>query len=170
MEITNWIQEAGMRSFTVGDLKKLKRGERLKFLCMGDRLFDYACDPTTNLENKAVPAQYFFRQNWAEYKHQSESYGDMEHYWMLDESYDGDIDFEFDIEYTENNWCTLQRGKMPVRISPFQESKLGPFIGMTWRDFPDATRLGCEGTPLVLWTVLLDLPNVFWTDDKIETD
>jgi len=171
MEFQAWVEhvERSGQCLTVGDVKKLKKGDRIRFLSMHRNLCDLAycrSEPVTAV----APAQVFFSEIGAgvTYTHETGVVGRCLWDWDKKGKHVDD-DFVLEIEFAPERWYPLERdGSLPAANEPdgcggFHWEDL-PSTRTHWTDYPDETKLGWRG-PMLPWERLDAQPWIFTAID-----
>ena len=162
-DVSVWEKVPAVRAayLTLGDLKKMKRGDKIKVLSLHRNVFDTANE--ANDPNRSYTAKQFFQRDGFEYIHESGVKGSIRMH--FEKSF---RPFTFEIEYKPYRWYPLSDdGTLPVK------GDVGTLLGVKkhYTAFPDSTPVGWRG-PMIPWSKLEDLPRIFWLYDDFqgETD
>ena len=162
-DVSVWEKVPAVRAayLTLGDLKTMKRGDKIKVLCLHRNVFDTANE--ANDPNHSYTAKHFFQREGFEYIHDSGVKGSIRMF--LDDDFGKTFrPFTFEIEYKPYRWYPLSNdGTLPAK------GDVGTLLGVKkhYTAFPDSTPVGWRG-PMIPWSKLEDLPRIFWLYDDFE--
>ena len=116
--------------FNVHTLLNLKKGQKVKFLCLDRNYMDFISDNTDDYNPK--PAKEMFKNNYIlEYIHDKGSRGKAKFIYL--DKYDEDYqDWEWDLEWKPDTWFPLTKG----RLIPITEKHDGKLVIVEGRDIP----------------------------------
>lgn len=158
---------------TIGDIKKLKKGEEIKMLNfdrnIGDIIYNMIEDKSLK-PLKLYDPKEFFKNGWVKYYHNKDLLGKILYAWQEEDDYKNNSEankpmkFIFHIEYKTNNWYPLDsKGYLPAKSGDFGNILLDG-KKKHWTKFPDNTHIGWRG-PMVIWSKLDNLPKIFYDYD-----
>lgn len=162
MSVYHWIEKTMKSKYlTIRHIVKMKRGQKIKFLCY-DRNF---CDCVADAPSPAKPSILCSKCYIVEYIHDHDLHGKAK--FMCDSAFEP---FDFHLNYSGDCYYPLDdKGRLP-NVDP---QGFADFTGVKrdYRDFPQSTYVGWRG-PILLWSdvqksnVLVEVPP--WEDDGID--
>ena len=160
--------EVHANSLTIADIMALTPGDKIKVITLDRNVLD--TNLGYNVEGVLYSAKKFFKRSKAIYTFkppENSVSGSTSQVRLV-----GDIifspnddpiknkGFEFDIEWSPDNWYPLENGLLPA--ADWQGfSRFTPETIRDWRDYPTNTRIGWRG-PMILWSKLKHLPQVYY--------
>ena len=146
LEVPNEWEDATRKDhLTIGDIRKLKKGDTVPLLIMDRNYLDIAF--AKNKGNTLYTPVRFFRSNKATYIHDADLHGTIVWSWSKEKQ-----PFEFELNYDNERWYPLIDGHIPrrdknrFRDAPYKTAK-------SWTSFPATTRVGWRG-PSMPWNDL----------------
>jgi hypothetical protein len=141
-----WIKEVISNWLTIEKVLAMKPNKKVKVLLLDRNLLDTVESSKRKKElvkgNDYKPS-YYFKDSFAYIKRKNEIDLSMEILYSFENEY---RDFEFEIEYINNNWFPLENG---LNIEDEKQ----------WKDYPTYKHIGWRG-PMILWKDLKNLPMV----------
>ncbi len=188
LEFWDWMKHVNGESdcLTIGDILKLKKGERVPILVMDRNLCDHVYPDIGEGPKPIQLAQEFFdlKRDGAVYVHREGMTGTVE--WGWDDEHDSvDELFTFEIEFKKDHWYPLDEdGTLPAADEeyqvgppePWDEEVNGAWDGTAqhgeelpptrthWKDYPETTHVGWRG-PMMRWDRVTEQPPVFTNID-----
>lgn len=149
-----WIERYKHKQIRIFDIMKMKKGEELQVLLIDRNLGDII--ESVNKGNKLYKPRKFFRQNIATYTHKKGLQGKLR-FQSIDVVHKN---FEFDVEYRQNNWYPFVDGYLPEKDCQELYTLLDKKTH--WTEFPTDTRIGWRG-PMMRWSdVEKSRKQIYW--------
>lgn len=172
LHYTDWFDKTRKSWITIGDIMKLKKGDKLDLLML-DR---NATDTAFHYNKMSVPKEpsKFFRHNRITYIHDTDMTGTIRQKIVIDltnnktkktekKRVTDNTEAEFDVEYKKDYWYPFRDGVLPAKDFQGYFKLLGKKKHYT--DFPKSTHVGFRG-PLIPWSQIDKFPKVYQVDDE----
>ena len=156
-EVRAWVERCRKSWLTIGDVLKLKPGDKIKVLVLDSDMIDVVRG--ANNRGTAYNPVRFFKKNTAIFRRDDDVSRSRPHNglsgtirWV-----DDDVPFEFEVEFN-NSW------------RPFRDGYVGRWPGLVprvfgkthWTSFPKTTHIGWRG-PMMAWSRVAKMPKVYWS-------
>lgn len=144
-ELETWIEQYKDKWITIKQVKDLPLNKKIKLLLLDRNIYD---NKNHIKEAKLYSPTFFFKKNYAWYwkTNNNNLTGKIKYEWQKET--DDPYDFEFHIEYKNNNWYPLTNGILPANDEQQIYNLLG--IDKHLNDFSLDTHLGYRG-PIIIW-------------------
>ncbi len=174
LSLEKWIKYMKPSYLKIGDIKSLKKGDKLHLLCLDRNVYDLA-DSSQNKNSRM--AEDFFKNNYQLiYTHSQDLEGYVEWIGISESDSDSDSDsdneslnktnlvtnFTFDLNYMEGCWYPLKNGRLPDR-DPQGFATINSETEKLWSNYPDNTFIGWRG-PMINFKDLANSPNLYYID------
>lgn len=146
-----WIQKSRSKQLTIQRVLNMKKGQKMKMLCLDRNLYDTTDSIPPN--QLRCPAKFFDGGYMGVYTHDHDMSGTFK--WQFQPKDEPPMPFTFEINYKNENWYPLDEdGTLAMG--------LGRMLGIkkSYKKFPKTTRVGWRG-PMIPWNALKDLPRVY---------
>jgi hypothetical protein len=154
LEINNWYDNSRKYWLTIKDIEKLKPNNKLVVLPLHRNVYDGPI--TLYKENKSYKPESFFKYEKDVFIHSGDLNGIFLKYDKNDNQPKG-----LDVEYKKDRWYPISNGYLPAR----DKQKVFKLLDKKthWTKFAKNTHVGFRG-PLILWSNLKKLPNIYFTN------
>ncbi len=144
MELYDFIEKCKPHHLTIADVKKLKPGDKLDIVAW-DRKFEKPWIWRLAKDGKPYTPQYFFREN--------------RHLCDMNQ-------FELYVPHlsTWTDWIEIHDDGYIYETVVCERDAVPPYSlkYLHWTEFPETTRVGKWGGPIMLWENLKEMPNVYY--------
>ena len=155
LELNEWIDHYKDKWLTIKDVKDLPLNKKIKLLLLDRNIYD---DKDHIKEAKLYTPSFFFKKNVAWYwkTDNNNLKGKIKYKWQkeTDEPYN----FEFHVEYKEDNWYPLTNGVLPAKDEQQICTLLNNEKHIT--EFTEDTHVGYRG-PIMFWKEIKKLDKIY---------
>jgi hypothetical protein len=153
VDMETWMRKSSRKyHLTINQVKRMKKGQKLKVLCLDRNIYDHVdSEPTYKVTSPST----FFRGCWAIYTHDHDMTGFLRFSWEGGKG--KGMEFTFHLNYRNDSWYPLtEKGDLPAW------GDMGIMLGIKkhYTKFPGKTRIGFRG-PMIPWSDLKRLPKIY---------
>lgn len=149
-DVELWVHEARDKYLTIGDVRRLRPGQRLSLTILDRNLIDTLSEVTPN---KPMKATALLAPTRATYIHESGLRGKL----VMANGVELDP-FEFHVQ-VPNGWYPLRNGVLPAKDPQGFMKLYGKPVRS--QDMPPNTHIGYRG-PVIPWSVVTKAPQMYW--------